>query len=111
MPINQFLNMTIGLYENMRISNIAKHRFLENYKNDPRVPELAQIARMRFLIMHRCVMHMQRHRNHYFLNLHTPPPSPPTPPRLPFPPFHPPLKKMYHRKYAENLIFQSRFSC
>ncbi len=56
----------------MRISNIANHRFLENYKNDPRVPGLAQIARMCFLIMHRCVMDMQRHRNHYFLNLHTP---------------------------------------
>ncbi len=29
-----------------------------------------------------------------------------------FPLFHPhPLKKMYHWKYAENLIFQSRFSC
>ncbi len=35
---------------------------------------LAQIARMCFLIMHRCVMEMQRHRNHYFQNLHTPPP-------------------------------------
>ncbi len=56
----------------MRISNIANHRFLENYKNDPRVPGLAQIARVRFLIMNRCVMDVRRHRNHYFLNLHTP---------------------------------------
>ncbi len=83
----------------LTISNIANHRFLENYKNYPRVPELAQIARMCFLIMHRCVMHMQRHHNHYFPNLQTPRPS-----------THP-LKNMDHRKYAENLIFQSRFSC
>ncbi len=27
------------------------------------------------------------------------------------PPHHPPIKKMDHRKYSENLIFQSRFSC
>ncbi len=68
-----------------------------NLQNDPRVPRLAQIARMSFLIMYRCVMDMQRHRNHYFLNLHTPSTSL--------------KKKMDHRKYAENLIFQSRFSC
>ncbi len=63
----------------MRISNIANHRFLENYKNYPRVPGLAQIARMWFLTMYRCVMDMQRHRNHYFLNLHTPLPLSPSP--------------------------------
>ncbi len=57
----------------MRISNIANHRFVENYKNDPRVAGLAQIARICFLIMHRCVMDVQRYRNNSFLNLHTPP--------------------------------------
>ncbi len=146
----------------MRNSNIANHRFLENYKNEPRLQWLAQIARMCFLIMHRCVMDMQKHHNHYLLNLHTP-----------LPPlkkdgsskicwkshfskstfllilrvvravngskmevensstfwFHSLAcsldflsivfvvehwefkKKMDHRKYAQNLIFQSRLSC
>ncbi len=73
-----FENMKFSLYPDVwkfRISNIANHRFLENYKNDPRVPGLTQIARMCFPIMYRCAMDMQRHRNHYSLNLHTPTPS------------------------------------
>ncbi len=94
-----FENMKFLLYpevKKLRISNIANHRFLENYKNDPRVPGLAQIARMCVLIMHWSHMHIQRHRNCDLLNLHTP--------------FLPPLKKMGHRKYAENITIQSRFS-
>ncbi len=78
--------------------------FLKNNKNDPRVAGLAQIARMCFLIMHQCVMVIQRHRNHYFLNLHTPS-SPFSTPRPP------PLKKDVSSKICWNLIFQSRFSC
>ncbi len=41
-------------------------------QNDPRVSGLAQIARMCFRIMQRCVVDTQSYCNHYFLNLHTP---------------------------------------
>ncbi len=70
--------------------------FLKTTKMIPECHDLL-IARMCFLLMHRCVMDMQRHRNHYFLNLHTP--------------LHPPLKTDRSSKYAENFIFQSRLSC
>ncbi len=56
---------------------------------------------------HESVCHAQAETSESLLSEFTyPRPNPPPPLSL-----LPPLKNMDHRKYAENLIFQSRFSC